>query len=162
LGQQNYLGLALRAPLPAAVPLPGRFRWSARRRPLYQQIELLLAELGQHWNIHPHRIVLMGQGAGAVLALRIWLRYRHSFAGAIAIHPPEDWPNKLPPLQSEQPGRVFLSGVQAVEPQVMAALDGLCEAGIDVNVARSFELSRQALGQEVNRWIMAGISSAIV
>lgn len=161
ISTQNYIGLGLRGPLLDRSLLPGRFRWPGRRRPLYQQMQDILNELTEDWNVNPRRIVLMGEGAGAVLALRIWLRYRQSFAGAIALNPSANWERKLPPLAADLDGRVLFGGLCVDEPATAAALDGLMEAGIDVRTLEAPIEDAAAIGRGINHWMMSGISSAI-
>ncbi len=158
---QNFIGLGLRAPLLDSSMLPGRYRWPGRRRPLYQQLQSIVDGLNTDWNINPRRIVLMGEGTGASLAMRIWLRYRHSFAGAIALRPSKNWEHKLPPLAADLEGRLLLGGLDFEDPATAAALDGLCEAGIDVRTLTAATTDHAAIGQGINHWMMSGISTTI-
>lgn len=160
ISRQNFIGLGLRAPLLDRSLLPGRYRWASRRRPLYRQMEDIIGELRLDWNIHLKRIVLFGEGTGGVLALRIWLRYRHSFAGAIALQPEEHWERKLPPLAADLDGRILLGGLQDAAGSA-AAIDGLTEAGIDVRLIDAPLENRPAVGSAINHWMMSGISTAI-
>ncbi|MCA9046513.1 MAG: hypothetical protein KDA69_19455 [Planctomycetaceae bacterium] len=160
ISRQNFLGLGIRAPLLDTSMLPGRFRWARRRRPLYRQLHAILNDVNEQWNIHPQRIVLMGEGTGALLSLRIWLRHYRSFSGLIAIRPEADWGSKLPPLSTNLEGRMLLTGSDATAPSSAAALDGLAENGAEIYLAPA-DCTNQELGTTIEAWLMAGISTTI-
>lgn len=167
LGRQNFLGMALRAPLTAAVPLPGRYRWSARRRPLYQSLSATISELYKDWNIHPERITLMGEGAGALLAMKIWLRYSRSFSGAVALHPPRDWAERLhqgaqqSPAKEQLGGRLCLITESQPDATELAVLGQLQAAHAGIQRTCLPAGNRMLIGRFINRWLLSAIDTAV-
>ena len=95
ISPQNYLGIGLRAPVPAEG-VPGTFRWSLGTEHLAWLEEDVAATLGEvcsETSVHPERIVAAGIGAGGTIALQMLLRRPEWFAGAAALNAamPDRW-----------------------------------------------------------------------
>jgi hypothetical protein len=164
VSDQNFLALSVRAPFRDRSPLTDRFRWRGQRPDaslgvLRDAIQGMECE----WNVHPDRIVLFGEGAGAVIALQLSLLMQNGtlqndfeVAGVICGSQPAWWPHLLPPIQEELSGRCLLFDPPA-DGEALAAMDALAEAGMSLTVAGD-DVPAAAL---INRWVMSGIATTI-
>lgn len=168
ISDQNFLGVGVRAPFPALTTLPGQFRWRGQRPDAtYAVLCEAIEFVQQDWNVHPDRIILFGEGNGAVAALQQFMlnqfhRDEHllRFGGAICRHLPAWWTRALPPLEDFASGRVLLMDPigEDVDGEIPAAIDGLNEAGISVTLAEDRTVSPAQL---INHWIMSGVMTAV-
>jgi len=168
ISDQNFLGLGVRAPFPSRLALPGKFRWRGQRPDATHTVLCEAIEEVQHdWNIHSDRIVLFGEGNGAVVALQQFMlnqfrsdQHEIQFSAAICRHLPEWWARALPPVAEFSAGRILLMEpvMNDEEGEIAAAVDGLREAGISVTVTHERNSSP---AQAINHWIMSGIASAV-
>jgi hypothetical protein len=157
---QNFLAAAVRAPFPDAVGLPGRFSWKGE--PL-RSARKLVAEAVDHvsslWKIHPDRLILMGEGLGADLALEMALS-RPAYSGAIAISP-RSLPDMTSPEKPRAPKRILVAceAGGTAENQVPPS-----DAGSGHSVA-FLELKQGARRREtcrqINHWLMKSIPGTI-
>ena len=162
ISDRNYLGVGLRGPALDATPLPGRYRWTDNDSAAHSALEAVLDELSLDWNVHAGRINLIGEGSGVFTALRLWMQNPGLIAGVICLRPPANWTTQLSPLPDNLPGRLLLDGIDLADPETIAALDALGEAGVDLRImdGSSPHPARQA--RAINEWIMSSIDSAIV
>lgn len=168
ISDQNFLGVGVRAPFPAQSSMPGQFRWRGQRPDATHAVLCEAIEYVQEeWNVHPDRIVLFGEGHGAVAALQQFmlnqLRRDHQglrFGGAICRNLPTWWARVLPPLEEFVTGRVLLLDPIAGESggEISAAIDGLNEAGISVTLTEDRAAAPTHL---INHWMMSGILTTV-
>ena len=165
ISENNFLGLGLRGPFPSRIGMPGQYRWIGRRPDASQAvIRNSIQATTSEWNVHPDRIVLFGEGNGAIVALQQFLLAQSNpedssprLSGVICLNLPPCWPRLLPPVQDLLEGRMLLlDPVQHVE--ALAALDGLAEAGIDVTL---HDQPDQSISSAINYWMMAAISTVV-
>ncbi|MCA9087546.1 MAG: hypothetical protein KDA90_02800 [Planctomycetaceae bacterium] len=162
ISSQNYVGLGLRGPKLDRSCMPGRFCWPQRRAKAQESLNSALEEILEDWSVHPHRIHLLGEGAGASIALKLWMRRPERFAGVVCLQPTADWAEQLPPLPGDLSGRLLFGGLNLANSDTIAALDGLGEAGVDLQLIDAPTTDRPAAGKAIDRWIMANIGTAIL
>lgn len=167
ISDQNFLALGVRAPFPAQTALPGQYRWRGQRpdataAALIESIERVREE----WNVHQDRIVLFGEGNGAVAALQQFLLNQMDretsevrYSSVICRNLPLWWTRALPPVTDFASGRILLlnPGMND-EGEIPAAIDGLNESGISVTIA---DEGTQSAGSIINNWIMSGIATSV-
>lgn len=165
ISDQNYLGLGVRAPFPAASALPGRYRWRANRPDAtLAVIRDAIHQVRCDWNVHPDRIVLLGTGSGAVIALQQLILAQLSedddeptFRGAILQHLPPCWPRLIPPVLDRLRGRILLLDPE-IDGEARAAVDCLIDLGMDISCPDDVHVPQAML---INHWMMSAISTAI-
>lgn len=168
ISDQNYLGVGIRAPFPAHTSMPGQYRWRGQRPDATAAVlSDAIETVQQDWNVHPDRIVLFGEGNGAVAALQQFMLNQcrsdgHTihFSGVICRHLPGWWARVLPPVSEFAAGSILLLDPVAGDDdgESPAAIDGLSESGISVKLAQTSETSA---AQVINHWVMSGVSTAI-
>jgi len=169
ISDQNYLGVGIRAPYPTQNSIPGQYRWRGQRPDATAAVLNETIQMVQSgWNVHPDRIVLFGEGNGAVAALQQFTLNQVCsdeesirFSGVICRDLPSWWARAIPPVVEFGTGRILLlDPVLEIDEdgEVPAAIDGFNEAGISVTLAGKSDTSPAGL---INQWMMAGVSTAV-
>jgi poly(3-hydroxybutyrate) depolymerase len=164
ISDQNFLAMSVRAPFRDRSPLTGRFCWRGQRPDASLGVlRDAIQEMESEWNVHPDRIILFGEGTGAVIAMQLSLLMQSGslqndfeIAGVVCGSQPSWWPHLLPPVEEELTGRCLLLN-QPEEGEAMAAIDALGEAGLSLTLA-SEDCTPAAA---INRWVMSGIATTI-
>lgn len=165
VSENNYLALGIRAPFPHRRGLPGAYRWIGRRPDATQGVlDEALTMFCETHPFHPDRITLFGEGEGALAALQLFLCQRlqpdaanFELAGVICKDLPGGWPRALPPVRDGANGRILLLEDVATG-EAHAALDGLVECGLDVQLISPDETD---LPRRLDHWLMQSVSTAI-
>ncbi len=161
----NYLGLGVRAPFPTATGLPGKYRWQHSRPDASVAVLCeTLREFAQDYSVHPERIVLLGEGQGAVVALQTLLFQQSGLfeglpfiSGVICNNLPTTWTRNLPPLFAASNSRIlFLDPIKSAAEAIL--IDGFKEYNYHVTESPNSEQNKAAT---INQWVMWAISSAV-
>lgn len=165
VSDQNFIGLGIRAPFPVSGGLPGGYRWIPQRPDAsFASILDAVSQTERDWKIHPERLFLLGDGAGAVTALQHLLLQRTclfgsetQIAGVICHALPGDWPHRLPTVDTPLQGRLmFIEKLRSAAE--FAALDALAEAGLEITFGGEFH---RPSAQAINHWLMASVNTTI-
>lgn len=165
ISDQNFLGLGVRAPFPSLTGQLGKFCWKLKRPDAsVSAIQETIDAACLSWNVHPDRIYLLGDGAGAIVALQYLLLQdliacpQIRIRGVICSQLPKNWPEWIPHVHDDLQGRLMLLNT-ARNADEYAAIDALSEAGLEVTMTAPE--SPQKLPGMINQWVMAGLKTAV-
>jgi phospholipase/carboxylesterase len=169
---RNYLGLALRGPLPSSSgPDAGGFRWSFSERALADlegELHETVRRLRRRYHVHSERVFPVGFDEGGTVALQLLLRRPEWFGGAVALAArlPEER-RALKRFGDLRDRRVLIAAgsrdrVLPVD-RTLRTIRLLHAAGMHVStriIDAAHEATPRMLGH-VNHWIMDGVCAAV-
>jgi len=150
ISDRNYLGVCVPVPLQLDAA------------DIATQVETVVCALRREYHVHSERVVLVGTGDAAPLALEVALRRPKWFGGVIALGPAPTSRHLLAEAQHLRGFRVFLGGCTGQEWSALKQTDRLLwTAGLSVKLWQWAEGTRipANLWRNVNHWLMAGIEN---
>ncbi|MFN0198673.1 MAG: alpha/beta hydrolase [Planctomycetaceae bacterium] len=172
ISERNYVGVSVRGAVPDARSLPGQYRWGQTPAQCFAtavEIENIISEMQHRYHVHTSRIYLAGFGSGAAMALQVAFSHPERFAGVAALG--GLWPKNFTPLANYRDlreTRILLgTGMKdtlTTETAIARAGHLLRAAGLDPTI-RLYDGGHEltaAMLNDLNQWVMSGISSAYI
>ncbi|MFN8854321.1 MAG: hypothetical protein ACK50P_02080 [Planctomycetaceae bacterium] len=150
LSDRNYLGVC--------VPVSQQHDVAD----LASLVESVVGAMRREYHVHSERIIVVGMGDAAPLALEVALRQPRWFGGVIALGPAPKSRCLLAEAEHLRGFRVFLGGAPGDEWSSLKQTERLLwTAGMSVKLWQWTEGSRipSSLWRQVNHWLMAGIEN---